>query len=293
MSRSLTVLAASALGLAASSALAQHAEWVFIGGANPAAAEAAPEHRFVHPLTSPYFHEDSFVTSDVRAWYAYHDIPNEILGGGSAQVLAVQVRLAITKELQLVAYKDGLTIFDTDGLESEGFNDIGAGLKWNFLQDFKHQLHASVGVGYEFPWGESDALQNNEEARVWASINKGFNALHLGGTVNAFFTPDDEDGGDYLSWHLHADYYLCKWFSPVAEVNGYHFFDEVSGAGDLSGIDVTNLGGGDDVITMGLGGEIRPFEELDLGLRAAYEFPLTDETDLYGWRITCSAIFSF
>lgn len=293
MSRSLSLFTGAVLGLAAATASAQHASFVLIGEPNPDAASAAPEHRFVHPVTSPYFHEDSFVTSDVRAWYVYHNFPDSVLGG-EAHVVAAQLRLAITKDIQLVAYKDGYTFLDTDPIDEDGWNDVAAGIKWNFLKDFKNQFHASVGVGYEFPWGQSKVLQNDDEVRVWGSVNKGFGPFHFGGTANAFFAMDDDVNGDYMSWHVHADWYSCKWFSPVVEVNGYHFFNDADAPLGISLVDVTNSGGGDDVITLGIGGELRPFDaKPDLTLRAAWETPLTDETDVYGWRITASAVYSF
>ena len=293
MGKSLCVLAAGALALAASAASAQHAQYVFIGERNPEADQQTAEMKFVHPITSPYFHEDSFVTSDVRLWYLYHDFPSKVVDG-NAQVGALQLRLAITKDIQLVAYKDGYTNFSDDSaINDHGWNDIAAGVKWNFLHNFKDNLHASVGVGYEFPWGESKVLQNDEEVRIWGSVNKGFGPIHLGATANVFFAPENRDDGDYMSWHLHADYYLCRFISPVLEVNGYHFFDDASQGAGVSGIDVTNLGSGDDVVTLGMGAEIRPLKEYDLGIRAAFETPLTDETDLYGWRVTLSAVYSF
>ncbi|HRK32732.1 MAG TPA: hypothetical protein PLD59_16850 [Tepidisphaeraceae bacterium] len=290
-------LAAMVLAGLASQAGAQHADFVLFGkdfkGSTPAAYQ--PQHRFVHPMTSPYFHEDSFVTTDIRAYFLYHDFPTGgVINGGTAKVYAAQVRVALTDTLQLVAYKDGYTDLDAGLSNDSGYNDIAAGLKWNFLQNWEQQLHAAVGAGYEFPVGDPSVLHNNGEVRFWGSVNKGFDRLHLGLTGNVFFgTSGDEPLGnsDYLSWHAHVDYYVCDWFSPTVELNGYHTFnpnDEVVG---FSGIDVTNLGGGDDVVTMAVGAEIRPTQRA--AIRAAYEFPLTDGDDLYGYRITASLVLSF
>src|SRR5690606_18391640 len=70
----------------------------------------APEDRTVRPLTAPYFHEDSFVTTDLRAWWARHHFYSDTIGG-HATIAALQARLALTENLQLVAYKDGYTKF--------------------------------------------------------------------------------------------------------------------------------------------------------------------------------------
>ncbi|MFW6059448.1 MAG: hypothetical protein ACODAQ_04670 [Phycisphaeraceae bacterium] len=278
-------------------AQAQHARLVLFGDPDPAAEQVEPTDRFVHPLTAPYVHEDSFVTSDIRPWFVYHDFPNaSAIDGGSAKVYAVQARLALTRDIQFVAYKDGYVDFDTGLVDEEGWNDLAAGVKWNFLRDWERQLHAAVGIGYELKTGDGRVLQNDDELRFWASLNKGFDRLHLGGTLNYFIAPGDEDAlgdSDRLSWHLHADYYVLEWFSPVLELNGYHTLDEGNAVLPFQGVDVANLGGGksEDVITIGLGGEVRPAE--DIALRAAYETPLTDADDLFGYRWTFSSVFSF
>jgi len=297
MRRTSIVLAAAAAGLiAASSARAQHAELVLFGEPNPAAAAAPAEHRFVHPVTSPYFHEDSFITSDIRAWYIYHDLPNTNLGG-HVEVVAAQLRIALTDQLQLVAYKDGYIMFEDEVVKDDDFMDTAAGLKWNFIQDWENQFHMAAGVGYEFPTGSDDVLQRDEEWRIWGSANKGFDRLHLGATVNYFIGPDKNDGktgnSNHLMWHLHADYYVVEYFSPVVEINGYHVLNNGGEALPFSGVDVANLGGssGDSVITLGVGAEIRPWK--NTAVRVAYETPLTDAEDLWGYRWTMSLVYSF
>lgn len=289
------ILTAALIALAPSAAWAQHAEFVLLGNPNPQAARAPASHRFVHPATAPYHHEDSFVTTDVRLWAAYHDFPRSSpIAGGNAKVVAAQVRLALTDQLQLVAYKDGWTDMDSGLIDDEGWNDIAAGLKWNFLQDWDNQLHAAVGVGYEIASGDDEILHDDDEWRLWLSVNKGFDRLHLGGTVNFFLADDHNQGAgnsDRLSWHVHADYYVCEWFSPLVELNGYHVLDRGFEAVPFSGADVLNLGGGDDLVTLGLGGEFRPMSRL--AVRAAYELPLTKEEDIFGYRWTFSLIWSF
>lgn len=290
---------AAAVGLAASSAAhAQHAKFVLFGDPNPDAAAAPAEHTFVHPVTAPYFHEDSFITSDVRAWLVYHKFPTDVaVGGGNATVAALQVRLAITNWIQLVAYKDGYTWFDTPLIDEDGWNDVGAGLKFGIIQDYKNQFHVSAGAGYEFPWGDGKILQNDADVRLWASVNKGFDRLHLGATFNYFFTTSDKDedlgNSDRISWHLHADYRLNDWLSPVLEFNGFHNLDNNASPLDFTGVDVADLGNavGDPVVTIAPGLEVRPTE--DFKIRAAVEAPLTDNVDLYGYRLTFSAVLSF
>lgn len=255
----------------------------------------------VHPITAPYWNEDATITTDLRPVFVYHSFPGEILGGGRAEVTAMQLRVKLTNSLQLVAYKDGWVNFDTPGLNSQGWNDLAAGLKWAFYQNDAQQLHAAVGAGYEFASGDDQVLQDDDELRLWLSVDKGFGNLHLGAVVNYLHSMGNGDdilgNSNTLSWHFHADYQVCKFFSPVFEVNGYHVVDNDTGNDGIvtpfGGADVANLGGHshESVVTAGLGVEVRPHSRI--ALRAAYELPLTDNTDVYGHRWTFSAVIKF
>lgn len=251
----------------------------------------------VHPITGPYWNEDSFVGNDVRLVYAFHHFPGEIFGGGHAAVYAAQLRVQLTKQLQLVAYKDGYMDIDLKNYADRGWNDIAAGLKYAFYQNDALQLHSAVGLGYEFASGDDNVLQDDDEVRFWWSINKGFGKLHLGATVNYFLATDNGDDGfgdsNHASWHFHADYQVCKWFSPVLEINGYHVFDEGDVVTPFSGTDVLNLGGNknENTITGALGAEIRPCS--NFAVRGAYERALNDDADLFGHRWTFSAVIKF
>ncbi len=297
MPRTIILIVLAVLTCQGADSFGQHANFVLFGNPNEAAAAVPDEHRFVHPITAPYFHEDSFITTDIRAWFLYHDFPTvNAIAGGNAKVGALQARLALTDRLQLVAYKDGYADFDSGAVDAEGWMDVAAGLKFNVIQDWENQLHVSIGAGYELSIGDNQVLQDDDEWRLWASVNKGFDRLHLGGTLNYFIAADKGQAlgnSDHLSWHLHADYYICEWFSPVVEFNGYHVIDEGAVALPFSGVDVANLGGdaSESVITYGIGGELRPWK--GVGLRAAYEAPITDANDLFGYRWTFSLVLSF
>ena len=294
---SFAFLASCAL-IGSESAQAQHAHTVLFGEPNAEGLLVPKEHQAVHPVTSPYYHEDALITSDVRVWYVQHHFPNNSpIGGGEATVFAVQVRAALTESIQFVAYKDGYIDIDSGAVNDSGVNDLAAGIKWAFLQDWESDTHAAVGIGYEVGLGGDKVLQDDDEVRIWGSFNKSFDRLHVGVNVNAMFPVGSEDAlgdSDRLSWHLHADYYASEQLSPVIEINGYTTLD--NGANTplpFSGVDVANLGAGDgeDVITAGYGFEARPAE--DLAVRVAHESPLTDNEDLFGHRWTLSAVWSF
>lgn len=283
--------------LAGTSAQAQHAGFVLFGEPDAAFAASPAENTFVHPCTSPYFNENSFITTDLRLWYAYQKFDDSTpLGDGHGQVAAAEIRLALTDRLQLVAYKDGYFWIDSDNLDESGWNDVAAGLKWNFYRDVEKQFHMAVGAGYQFPWGDADVLQNDGEARVWFSIDKGFDKLHLGATLNGLFATDDDErwgSSDRVHWDVRADYRLTDWFSPVVEFNGNHSLDDENAALPFQGGDLGNFGKGEDdpIVTFGAGGELRPCERV--GLRAMWETQLNNEDDLFDWRLTLSLVINF
>ncbi len=291
-----TLLLTAALLATASVSQAQNAGTVLFGENFKAAPE---EQRVVHPVSSPYFHEDSFITSDVRAWYATHTLPHNIaLNGGHGTVAAVQLRFALTDSLQLVAYKDGYMDLNSGLTKRKGLNDIAAGLKWQFYKDAAAQLWAA-GVGYELPLGNAKVFQDDSEARAWVSVNKNFGALHLGATLNYFVSTFEKNSdvfgdSDRLSWHLHADYFVNTWVSPVVELNGVHITKGGRNPLGFSGADLFNFGGdsGEDNVTGAIGAEVRPGVE-NLSFRAAYETALVNSVDLWGKRITLSAVYTF
>jgi len=249
----------------------------------------------VHPVSGPYFNEDSFITTDIRLWYAHQTLTNSPLGGGHATDLALQLRVAILKNLQFVAYKDGWLDINTPGLKKNGWNNIAAGLKFAYLQNEAARLNAAIGVGYEFASGYKFSLQDYDELRLWTSVNKGIGKLNLGATFN-YFAPLHNGSpllgtAQRISWHLHADYAVCQWFSPVFEINGYQVLAD-NNKSPISGADIANLGGnsGEPVITAAVGAEFRPVKHL--AVRGAWEMPLND-TKLFGNRVTCSAVITF
>lgn len=287
------IIASSLIALAASMAQAQGGFTVF----GESGSAPAPEQRFVRPISAPYFHEDAFITSDVRAWYVKHHFYGDTIGG-DLDVYALQVRLALTPTLQFVAYKDGYSKYNDTLNNNSGWNDVGAGLKWAFLQDWEQNLHLAVGIGYELSVGDRDVLQSTRTLRLWGSANKGFDRLHLGATVNYLKANNRSDGmlgnADMITAHLHADYRVNDWFSPVVEVNGYFVTKEGPVGAPFSGVDAVSIGGGknEDVITGAVGAEFRPFGD-HIGLRGAYETQLSNSRSLFGHRWTLSAVYEF
>src|SRR3546814_9650748 len=64
--------------------------------------------RYVPPLTNPVFNETPYITTEARAIYLYNRLPDDfVTGGGYVNLVALQLRLALTERLGFIATKDG------------------------------------------------------------------------------------------------------------------------------------------------------------------------------------------
>lgn len=253
--------------------------------------------RPVHPITAPNYSVDPYITSDIRGTYINQQFPdNDLFAGGAVRVYDFQARYAFSDTTQVMISKLGSADVHFQNGKEFAATDIAVGLKHALLSDFEGRRHFAVGVGYEFGTGDEDAFGGDDEFRLFATYAQGYERLHLSGSVNYSIATGGEDtngDSDRLSLHLHADYEMNDAFSPVVELNYY----TVTGEGDpvtpVSGIDLANFGGNEDedVMTVGIGGELRVIR--DVKMRLAYESPLTDDEDLFGYRWTASAIWSF
>jgi len=67
---------------------------------------------FISPMTNPVYFEDPRTLTEVRTIFAQHAVPNRApLTGGNVQLLAAQVRVALTDRLSIIATKDGFFWF--------------------------------------------------------------------------------------------------------------------------------------------------------------------------------------
>jgi len=85
------------------------------------------------PSTHPF--EDPFITTDLRAWGVWNDLPSDsIFGGGNVFAVSLQARIAITDRLAFIATKDGYAHIDPANTavfkNSGGALNIAAGFKY-------------------------------------------------------------------------------------------------------------------------------------------------------------------
>ena len=309
------------------------------GAPRLALAEDDPFLDMISPITDPTNFEDPRSQSDVRPIYAYHVIPGDFaqgtgLDGGYVNVAALQLRIAITDRWSIIATKDGYVwVRPTNDVKTatgggivtrnSGFANIAFGAKWNFWRDGDLGGLASLGLRYEAPSGEPQALQGpvfmanalgdrgNGLMNPFVSYGWGKDNFHFLGYTGFRFPLSDVDSM-FFDWSLHADYrtpeitfagYGLGHAYPTIELN----WKNVMKGGDRvpldqEGFDFFNLGssmaGGENIVTMGFGGRWRFADDLDvLGHRSgidwgiAYELPVTGQQGLFDWRVTTDLIF--
>lgn len=290
---------------------------------------------FISPISNPTNFEDPRAVSDVRPIYAYHSIAKSFadevgLGGGGVHVVALQLRLALTDRLALIATKDGYVFVrpenEIPGVveSSNGLANIALGAKYSFFRDPELGIIATGGLRYEIPSGEPQGLQGrvfrsytglglegDGVLNPFVSALWGNDQLHLVGYVGLRQAISGVDSS-FFDMSLHGDFEIADVevgdtnlgsFYPTMEVNWVQTLDGGRRV-PLSdeGFDFFNLGssnaGGKGTVTMAYGGRWRVTDDLDVfgrksgvDLGAAIEFPVSTDPGIFGWRVTSDLIF--
>lgn len=259
-----------------------------------------PGPRVVHPITAFNYADDALITSDMRGSYLHQHFPRNanVPSGGAARVYDFQLRHAVDDRFQLLVSKLGAADVHLGGEEEFDATDVALGFKYAVLNDVEGRQHVALGATYEFGIGDEDTLGDDDEVRLFGAWTRGFGRFNVTTSANlAFATGDESANGDSdrLFLHAHLDYELDELLSPVVELSYVKVIEESSDPARVSAVNPGALasfgGNGDeDVLTLGLGGELRL--NRDLRLRLAYESPLSDDEDLFGYRWTASAVWT-
>jgi len=295
-----TTTAAMAVSLAASTA-----------GVYGADATASWLDNTISPVSNPIFFEDPRITSEVRPVYMYHSLPNtfyfkggKVPLGGDVQVMALQIRYALTDKLALIATKDGYIEFQPEKTLAHhyGFADVAAGLKYALVQDEENQVAITPGFTVTLPTGSTDVFQGYGagEWNLFVSAEKGWDKFHLTGNAG-FRLPDNfAEETAQLHYSLQADYYLHQYFIPFFAANGYTILS--NGSANRIGVplntelyDLINAGStdarGTTQFTVGGGFRSRIIQNVDVGV--AYEAGVVDPVGIFDSRITADVVWRF
>jgi hypothetical protein len=245
---------------------------------------------FISPMTNPVYFEDPRTLTEARLIYLRHKVPLTV-GGGDVNLVALQLRAALTDRLSIIATKDGYGT-SSNAVIDDGWADINVGLKYNLLKSYEHQCIISGGVTYELPVGSTQFLQGNGDGV--------FNLFMTGGielgrwhfvSAKGLLLPSDPNEESqlwYWSWHLDRRLGASNLYF-LAESNWYSYI----GSGEntlLSGVeggDLFNFGSTDvthnDIVTGAFGLKYKPGRNTELGV--AWEAPLTERRDILDNRL--------
>jgi len=89
------------------------------------------------PMSNPLLNEMPYITTEARLVFIHHSFPSTtpglgLPGGGNANSLTLQLRIALTERLGFIANKDGYADvdFNAPGLSDDGFANIAFGFKY-------------------------------------------------------------------------------------------------------------------------------------------------------------------
>lgn len=259
--------------------------------APPVAAVSWKDHT-ISPVANPFFHEDAVIRSEIRPVFVYHNIDDRFLGGGDAQLYALQLRYALTDRLAIIATQDGYFDINNDAIgDPEGWMDLALGVKYALIDNEASQFILTPGVTFKVPTGDREVFQGRGggEWDLFVAAQKGFGDFHLSSNVGLRLPNNTQENSTLLHYSLMADYYTCRWFIPFVAFNAYTVLSEGSNIGLTSeGYDVINFGSsGADGVTQGtlaVGFRSRILKNVDLGF--AYEKAVIEPNGLTDDRLT-------
>ena len=231
----------------------------------------------ISPVTNPIFFEDAVIRSEIRPIFVNHSIHDDFLGGGDAQLYALQLRYALTDRLAVIATQDGYFDINNDALgDPDGWMDLALGLKYALIDDAANQFLLTPGFTFHIPTGDRDVFQGRGggEWNLFVSTQKGFGDLHLSGNAGVRLPNNGSEQSTVAHYSAMVDYYTCRWFIPFIAFNAFTVMDEGDNiALDTEGYDVMNFGasrtGNRTQGTLGAGFRTRLLDNLDFGV--AYE----------------------
>ncbi len=263
------------------------------------AAQAQELAQLSSPVSNPVNFEDPRILSEVRPVYVHHDIDSKfVTQGGSVDIYAMQLRVALTDNLAFIATKDGYVKMKPDSVlkDESGFANLAGGFKYSIYNC--EDTIVTTGLRYEAPTGEKEVLQGNGDGIInpflsAATSAGGFNFMGYTAVRAAI----DQDDSTFYDASLHVDKKL-GWFSPLVELNLFNVLD----AGhrlpiEDEGQDFFNIGyslsQNETMLTTAVGARAELSDDVSLGL--AYEFPLVTGSGSYitEWRLTSDLIYRF
>lgn len=259
---------------------------------------------FIGPVSNPVLSKDARSLTEARFLFVGNKIdPQHPFGSGDFQAYGLQLRLALTERLTLIADKDGYAVINPEkgSGQREGWLDLAAGLKYAFIRDVENQFLLTGGFMYEIPSGSGEVFQDHGDGifTFFASTGKEFDSdTHWLNTVGYHVPVDGDANSSMIYWSTHLDRQYFGWLYPLIEANWYHYVSggnrglpSVLGEGD----GLINLGtsgvAGNDLVTLAAGAKAKLRQNVEFG--AVWEFPVSPRHDLLNNRVTAELIFRY
>ena len=260
--------------------------------------------RYVPPLAQPYLNETPYITTEARLVYLYNEIPKGfVTGGGSINIFAAQIRVALTEQLGFIATKDGYTILHFDNVlpDSDGFENISFGFKYALHSKPEEEEILTFGIEYEPPTGSLSSGGINLQGKGDGFIDYFLtgatknNKWGIQGSLGIQQALDTDYNSSFFHWHAHLDYELFNNFFPLIEVNGLKAYDpgNRTAISNFEGNDAANFGSTSSthVVSGTAGFRYRLTKNIIMGM--GYETALTEQKDLLEYRTNLDLTLHF
>lgn len=265
--------------------------------------KAGGHKRYVPPLVNPLFNETPYITTEARPLHLHYDLPSSFLTtGGTIDVTAVELRVALTDRLGFIASKDGYVFADFDAVlpDDNGFANISLGFKYAVISKPEEQKILTVGIEYEPPIGGVKTagidLQGGGDGFIdfFVTGAKAWDKFGLQGSFGYNHAIDGNHDSSLVHYSAHADYELFRGFFPVIELNGITTVNHgTRTVGNFEGFDLINFGSTDSgtVVTFAGGARYRFNDHVQMGI--GYETPITDREDIINWKLAVDFVFTY
>lgn len=258
---------------------------------------------FVGPISNPVFSKDPRSLTEARLLFINNWIEDThpVFGGGDFQAYGLQVRVALTERLSLIADKDGYAVINPAGADEEdGWLNVAAGLKYLLIRDVENQFLLSAGFMYELQTGEASVFQSHGSGTlsIFATAGKEFGCRnHFLATVGHVFPMDRTQNSGFFYTSLHLDREFFGWLYPLVELNWLHYTSSGNrGLPDIGeGDGLLNLGASDvtghDLVTVAAGLKAKLNDHMETGV--ALETPISNRKDLIDYRLLAEFIIRY
>ena len=280
---------------------------------------------FHMPIVGFPLFEDPFITTNAVPYFTAHEFPNDsVFDGGYWYVASLQLRLALTDRVAIIATKDGYVWNrnDQDLLgESQGFLNLGGGVKVRLWEDRDKERILSGVLRVEVPTGSSDQYQGYGNGMAVPSLTGAFRTgpVRWMADLGAQIPFKGAKLSSSLFYHLYADLEIesAPWIRPFAQLSGLYWIESgggklpinlkngptitlsdaqaALGTGPFEGADVANLGSkrvdNQQILTGALGFHIPVSDHVTFSV--AYERPLTRPKYIFEQRVTSAFNIEF